>query len=281
MQTFAPPEEPQMREEQLALASDEDLEIFASLDVPQRPRGVVILVHGFKGFKEWGFFPWVAERFRERHLAVFRFNMSRSGVSGHGDEFNRLDLFEGDTYGRQIADLARVAEHVACIREFRSLPIFLFGHSRGGAVSILGAHRVPRLRGIVTWSAISRTDRWDDETKRRWRSEGFLEAPNARTGQMMRMGSPFLDDLEQNREAYDVLGATSRLSVPLLVVHGESDETVGVEEAREICSHATSPALMTIASATHTFCAIHPLIHVPYQLRIATEVSARFIVSYC
>ena len=37
--------------------------------------------------------------------------------------------------------------------QFADLPVFLFGHSRGGGVAILGASDVTNLAGIVTWSA--------------------------------------------------------------------------------------------------------------------------------
>ena len=139
--------------------SDEGLPIRGNLDVPQHPRALVMLIHGFKGFKDWGFFPWLGEHLARDRFAVCRFNMSRSGIGEHPEEFDRLDLFADDTYSVQLADLRTVVRYV---HEQIQLPMFLLGHSRGGAIALLGAKEVPLLRGVVTWSAISQVDRgWD------------------------------------------------------------------------------------------------------------------------
>jgi len=260
------------------IKSDEGLDIHGELTLPHHPRSLVIVVHGFKGFMDWGFFPWLAESLCGHELAVCRFNMSRCGVGGRGDQFDRLDLFERDTYSIQLADLRAVANY--CRSQFPSLPTFLLGHSRGGGVAILGADVVDDLTGVITWSAISRVDRWDDATKEQWRRDGFIEVVNARTKQVMRMSTDMLDDAEANRERLDIGAAVSRLRVPLFVVHGARDESVPVSEASVIASHAVDVSKMIIDSATHTYNAIHPLVHVPPQLALAAEVAAHFCNAY-
>jgi len=82
---------------QFTIDSDEGLPIRGNLDAPPNPRALAVVVHGFKGYKDWGFFPWVAETLCDHHLAVCRFNMSRSGVGESLDAFDRLDLFRDDT----------------------------------------------------------------------------------------------------------------------------------------------------------------------------------------
>jgi uncharacterized protein len=260
-----------------AISSDEELPIRGNLDVPQHPRALVVVVHGFKGFKDWGFFPWLAESLRHERIAVCRFNMSRSGIGETPDTFDRLDLFAGDTYSAQLADLRRV---VAYAHERLHLPTFLLGHSRGGAIALLGAADVPLLRGVVTWSAISHADRWDAATKAQWRHDGWMDVINARTGQNMRMSTSILDDYEQNAGRLDVLAATARLDVPLLVIHGARDESVPVAESFDIARQHVDASHMVIANASHTYNAIHPLVHVPKELRLAAIVSARFVAAY-
>ncbi|HEX6160873.1 MAG TPA: alpha/beta hydrolase, partial [Thermoanaerobaculia bacterium] len=93
------------------IPSDEGLPIRGNLAVPERPRALVVIVHGFKGFKDWGFFPFLAEHLTQHRLATCRFNMSRSGVGESLDSFDRLDLFEHDTYSTQIADLRKVVAY--------------------------------------------------------------------------------------------------------------------------------------------------------------------------
>lgn len=260
------------------IPSDEGLPIRGDLEAHENPRALVVLVHGFKGFKDWGFFPWLAQRLVQHRLAVCRFNMSRGGIGDDPESFDRLDLFEGDTYSTELDDL-RSAVALAQ-REFPSLPTFLLGHSRGGGVAILGAGDVPRLRGVVAWSPIARVDRWTAAEKEEWRRSGFVEAVNARTKQVMRTGVAALEDIEQHRERLDILSAAARLRVPLLVVHGTRDESVPVTEGEEIAARAVDGAMLRIGGAGHTFNAIHPLVHVPAELVLAAELSAHFIRAY-
>jgi len=257
------------------LDSAEGLAIRGDFHAPEHPRALVVVVHGFKGFKDWGFFPWLAGHLMQHRFAVCRFNMSRSGIGEDPETFERLDLFAGDTYSIQLADLRAAVAHAQ--ERFPSLPTFLLGHSRGGGVALLGAEDVRGLKGVVAWSPISRADRWDDETKRRWRAEGFLDVENARTKQIMRMSPSILDDYDAHRERLDIVRATESLRAPLLVVHGARDESVPVDEGRLLASHGSDASIVVIKRASHTYNAIHPLVHVPFELLLAAEVSAHFI----
>lgn len=260
------------------IPSEEGLPIRGNLHVPTgRVRGLVIVVHGFKGFKDWGFFPFVAEELTRHRLAVCRFNMSRSGVGESLDSFDRLDLFEHDTYSTQIADLCTVARYA---QSQVDLPTFLLGHSRGGGVALLAAQEIANLRAIVTWSAISHVDRWDEATVRAWREAGRRDEVNSRTKQVMRMSPRILDDYDANRERLDILAAVERIEQPILVMHGSRDESVPLSEARAIVERTRDGSMTIIENASHTYNAIHPLIHVPFALTLATQVTARFLNAY-
>lgn len=260
------------------LLSEENLPIRGNLLVPEHPQALVVAVHGFKGFKDWGFFPWLADELAASRIAVCRFNMSRCGIGENPETFERLDLFADDTYSTQIADLLTVVRYAQ--DRLPDLPTFLLGHSRGGGIALLAAARVPHLRGVVTWSAISHVDRWDEFTVRDWRTRGYMDIENARTKQMMRMSPAILDDYDANRQRLDILAATSRLDVPLLVIHGARDESVPVSEGRTIAAKAREGSLCVIERASHTYNAIHPLIHVPFALTMAGAVSAHFVCAY-
>ncbi len=260
------------------LKSREGLPIRGDIDAPRHARALVVVVHGFKGFKDWGFFPWVSEYLCDDGLTVVRFNMSRSGIGERPDEFDRLDLFSDDTYTTQIHDLVDVVRHGQA--KFRGLPLFLLGHSRGAGVALLAARELDDLAGIVTWSAISHIDRWDEETKRKWRAKGTLEVLNTRTKQVMPMSTKILDDYERHASRLNILDSASRLPVPLLAVHGGRDESVPLQESREIVSRARDSSLMIIEGASHTYNAIHPLVHVPRELEYAAAVSAHFVNAY-
>jgi pimeloyl-ACP methyl ester carboxylesterase len=256
------------------IQSREGLPIRGNLDAPEKPRALVVAVHGFKGFKDWGFFPWLAQRLTGHGLAVCRFNMSRCGIGEEPEAFDRLDLFEDDTYGTQLNDLASAVAFAQ--QQFPSLPVFLLGHSRGSGVAILGASGVERLKGVIAWSPISHVDRWDATAVRDWNERGFTEAVNARTKQMMRMSRRMLDEFTSDPSRFDVRAATRQLEVPLLVIHGAKDESVPVAEGRELAAIAPQGSIAVIERASHTFNAIHPLVDLPFPLTLAAELSAHF-----
>lgn len=263
---------------EFAIPSEEGLPLRGNLESGDNPRALVVLIHGFKGFKDWGFFPFLAQRLVDHRLAVCRFNMSRSGIGEDDETFDRLDLFADDTYSTQLRDLATVVRHAQ--ERFPSLPTFLLGHSRGGAMAILGAQHVPNLRGVAAWSPIASVNRWDAGAMREWEMRGFIEVENARTKQVMRVSRRVLDDYRADPDRFDVEAAAARLQVPLLVVHGGRDESVPVDEGRLLAAKARDSSLLVIPRASHTYNAIHPLIHVPFELVVATEVSAHFMNAF-
>jgi alpha-beta hydrolase superfamily lysophospholipase len=256
------------------IASTENLPIRGDFDAPEKPRALFVLVHGFKGFKNWGFFPWLAQELVACGYAVCRFNMSRSGIGEDPESFDRLDLFERDTYSIELADLRIAVRHAQ--QQFPNLPTILLGHSRGGGIAILGAREVPELSAVIAWSPISRCDNWAPATIEDWNTRGVTEIVNQRTKQTMRISRDVMDDFHAHRERLDIVRAARGLRVPLLVVHGERDDSVSVEEGRLLAATASDASLVVIAGAGHTFNAIHPLVYVPLPLELAARASSHF-----
>ena len=76
------------------------------------PRPAVLILHGFKGFKDWGMFPVLAERMARAGFTAISFNMSGSGVDQQG-EFSYPDRFGRNTYSAELEDLKRVMDALA------------------------------------------------------------------------------------------------------------------------------------------------------------------------
>ena len=82
-----------------------------SIDLPRpggRKRPHAILLHGFKGFAAWGFFPEIARRIAERGCVVVRYDASGNGVGEDGESFTELEAFARNTLSREIEDLEAV-----------------------------------------------------------------------------------------------------------------------------------------------------------------------------
>lgn len=238
------------------------------LDLPERmPSGAcptIVVCHGFKGFMEWGFFPHLAELLADRGFMVVRFNFSGAGVRPGEDRVSDLEAFRADTYSRELAELGTVLGGLDEIAEGRADlgRVGLFGHSRGGAVALLGAARAESgvaVRALVTWAAIARLDQWSEEEKARWRRDGEIAVTNARTGQELALGIGLLEDVERNGAALDPLAAAGRRTAPWRIVHGTADESVPAEEGERLAAAAREPKeLLRVDGAGHTFGARHP-----------------------
>ena len=249
--------------------------------VVDRPAGatdatpLVVILHGFKGFFRWGFFPELARRVVGAGHCALRFNFTGSGVGPDLESFSDDEGFEANAPTRMLAD----ARHVlATLRAggFEGAtrgPIGLVGHSMGGAVALLTAADAAPVASVVTWAAVASFDRFTDEHKRLWRSEGFLPIPNARTGQVHRVGLRWLEEVESGDAAIDPLAAAARLDVPTLLLHGDADTSVPLGEAHaliERLSERTS-TLEVVPGAGHTFGAKHPFAGSPPHLEAVLE----------
>ncbi len=244
----------------------------------------VILVHGFKGFMDWGFFPLLARRIAERGMIAVRFNMSGSGIGDDDQTFTEHEAFARNTITRELEDLERVRAWLdtQCVARVDTKRVALLGHSRGGGVALLHGAQRGDYRSIVTWSSIASVDRYDELTKRAWREQGFIVVHNARTGDDHRIDLTALDDVERNAERLDLLAACRRLATPTLLVHGSDDTTVPVESVDELAAafaHGNARTLI-IPGTGHTFGVGHPLdAHAPASEHPALEAAVSASVS--
>ena len=225
------------------------------------PRPAVVVVHGFKGFKDWGLWPPLADRLARAGFSAITLNLSGSGVDDAG-EFSFPDRFGHNTFSAELQDLRRVADALVAGELGVAPPtsLGLLGHSRGGGVAVLHAAGDPRVRALVTWAAISTVDRWQPAERASWRSAGVNRVENTRTHQVLPLYPDVLDDIERNTEVLDIQAAAGRITVPWLIVHGSDDEAVALSEGRLLASAAPpgTSRFLQIEGAGHTFGAAHP-----------------------
>lgn len=222
-------------------------------------RPVVVVLHGFKGFKDWGMFPAFSERLARAGFMVVTPNVSGSGVDDRG-EFAYPERFGHNTFSAELEDLRRVVD--ALFQGELGLPpppaLGLMGHSRGGGISILQTARDPRVRALVTWSAISTIERWPPEERTAWRKAGVNQIKNVRTGQILPLYTGVLDEIDARPEALDIQSAARRITVPWLLAHGTADESVPLREARALVAASPQARFLPIEGGGHTYGAVHP-----------------------
>jgi uncharacterized protein len=231
--------------------------------------GVIVIAHGFKGYKDYGMVPRLAERFADAGFVAHRFNFSHSGMTRRVETFERPDLFERDTFSRQVFDLRKViaAAHAGDVPvSLAGRPLVLFGHSRGGVTALLAAVRhadddsLPQPAGIITAAAPAQCNSLSGEEAQRLLRDDHLESPSSRTGQMLRIGRDWLREQIDDPAGHDLAALASRIRCPLLIVHGEDDPTVPATAAHEIAAHVRAGArVLIVPGADHVFNAPNPL----------------------
>ncbi|MBO0756899.1 MAG: alpha/beta fold hydrolase, partial [Bradyrhizobiaceae bacterium] len=180
----------------------------------------------------------IAERLAEHGIAVLRFDFTGLG-SSEGE-------FANTHFSSNVDDLVAAADH---LREMRSAPAILIGHSLGGAALLAAASRIPDARAAVTIAAPYDPghvlglfkDRVDDI---RARGEGEVTL----AGRPFRIRREFLDDVAERRLNDHIAG----LRKALLVFHSPTDATVGIENASQIFTAARHPkSFVSLADADH------------------------------
>ena len=266
--------------------------IFGTAYVPDEgATGFVIIAHGFKGYEDFRMIPPIARELCKAGFVAHTFNFSHSGVTRNPDTFERPDLFERDTWNKQVFDIRSIVESISTGQlAGEGLPYVLVGHSRGGVAAILfagrhvGSSSLPRPAGMITAGSPDSACGLSEDHKAALRATGWLESPSARTGQTLRLGQQWLTEQESDHSGHDMLENVAKIQCPILVVHGENDETVDVESATSIAEAATHARVVRIEGANHVFNAPNPaplVIDAIPELSQLTREITRFSVQCC
>jgi uncharacterized OsmC-like protein/fermentation-respiration switch protein FrsA (DUF1100 family) len=228
-----------MPTERFQFTGSEGQQLAAALDMPEvEIRACALFAHCFTCGKDGLAAKRIAVALSARGIAVLRFDFTGLG-SSEGD-------FANSTFSSNVADLVRAADH---LRQTRTAPALLIGHSLGGAAILAAASQIPEAKAVVTIGApsdpIHVTGQFADSIEK-IRKDGQAEVSLA--GRPFTIKREFLDDVAEHGLMAHIAG----LHKALLVMHAPADDTVSIDNATRIFVAAKHPkSFVSLAGADH------------------------------
>jgi len=230
----------------------------------QKP--VVIFCHGYKGFKDWGCWNVLASHIASADFFFLKFNFSHNGGTMEQPiDFPDLNAFGENNFIKELDDLEKVISWITSTEnkystELNSQDIILVGHSRGGGIVTIKASEDNRITKVITLAGASdyksRFPVGDELAY--WRKKGVAYIENTRTKQQMPHFIQFYDNFMENEARLTIATAAKNITIPHLIIHGTTDETVPFKEAEALHNWNKNSKLFAIENANHVFGGSHP-----------------------
>jgi pimeloyl-ACP methyl ester carboxylesterase len=247
---------------------------------------IVVFCHGYKGFKDWGAWNIMSKLLANEGICLVKFNFSHNGGTVENPiDFPDLEAFGQNNYSKELNDLNDVLDWAQ--NHFNNNPnvdinnIILIGHSRGGGIVLLKANEDNRICKVVTLAGVSDFESRFGSSKdiELWRERGVKYVINGRTKQKMPHYFQFYEDFLANRNQLNIRGAAEHIKIPHLIIHGDKDTSVNVEEALNLHKWNPKSQLEIIPNADHVFNTKHPWgkNELSVELKMVTEKILDFI----
>lgn len=231
------------------------------------PKPILLFVHGFKGFKDWGAFNLLADFFANEGFVFIKMNFSHNGLTLEEDfYFDDLKAFGNNNFSIEIDDIDVMLKGLRGRKppidraELDFKRIGIIGHSRGGSIALLKACQSSKIKAAVSWAAV------DDlvaqyasaDTQQNWQKQGVIYVKNGRTKQDMPMYYQFYEDSIANADKFSLEKALRKMKKPILAFHGTADPTLPMAMARNIQFWGKTVKLIKVEGGDHVFGASHP-----------------------
>jgi pimeloyl-ACP methyl ester carboxylesterase len=272
-----------VKKQNIIITNAETKDFLADAFYPETDKKLplVIFVHGYKGYKDWGAWNLMAEKFAAAGFFFVKFNFSHNGTTVEDPHhFADLEAFGNNNYSKELSDLGTVIDYFIQNENVDDHKIVLIGHSRGGGISIIKTYEDERIHGLITLASVDTLDRFPkNEAFENWKKAGVYYVTNGRTKQEMPHYYQFYENFEQDEHRFDVERATEMAKAHVLIIHGTDDESVSVKNAEHLHILHPNSELFLIENANHTFGAKEPWEEnqLPEDLNTATEKCIVFI----
>lgn len=223
---------------------DDNIKLNAKIDMPEngaKKCPICVIIHGFTGHMEERHIIAVQKAFNELGVATLRVEMY--GHGGSDGEFKDHTLYKWLSNAMAAVDYARNLDFVT--------DVYLCGHSQGGLTAMLlaGMER-DRIKALIPLSP------------------ALCILEGARKGNLL--GQPFdPDNVPEELVNWDnrtlsgnyvrvaqtlhIEDAIAKYDKPVLIVHGDADDAVPVEDSIEAAKKYKNCKLVLIKGDTHCY----------------------------
>jgi putative redox protein len=229
-------------QEQIQFTNHLGENLAGSFHVPSEDssRGIV-LGHCFTCSRHTRVLRGISSTLVDEGFKVLRFDFSGNGQSEGS--------FSESFYSKQITEMKAAVSFMSA----QKIPwIGFVGHSMGGMVALLAAAEMANVRAVCTLAAKASaldTTRWFSQSQRQeLERAGRLRFISR--GRSLELTEDFFKDAAQ----YHLADIMASLRQPLLLVHGDQDEIISVQETHKL--HQFKPMdteLAIIPGADHMF----------------------------
>ena len=221
---------------------DDGIQLSAVLERPsQNPSPLVIFIHGFTSSKERPHNIAACEAMRDAGCATLRMDMYGHGESG--GEFRKHTLYKWISNIMAAIDWAKSLDFVT--------DIYLSGHSQGGlAAALAGAMEGDRVKGLILRAPAFMIPR----CAREGNMLGFCFDPLHIPDEINVIKGLTLDgNYIRVAQTIHVEEAMDRFMGPVLILHGDQDDTVPLQDSVDAARRYRNCQLEIIAGETHHF----------------------------
>ena len=201
---------------------------------------VVIIVHGYSSSKDGLTAKGIADVFTRRGINHFRIELDGCGES-EGE-------FENQTITSAVDDIS-VA--IKLMKEKGYKKINLLGSSMGGVASMAAALKHPELNKIGLKAPVSdypsqRLRKKGQQHIDDWKEKGYNYYEGA-GGRKLKVNYSFFEDSKK----YVMYDRVKSIKCPVLIIHGDADQSVDVEDSKRIVQNFPKAELVIIKGADH------------------------------
>ena len=246
-------------------------------------KDLIIFCHGYKGFKDWGCWNLMANKFVSSGFHFLKFNFSHNGGTiTNPIDFPDLKAFSENNYSIEVNDVSRVIDFIKSDEfSLNYKQTHIIGHSRGGGIACLAASKFKEIKNLITLASVSNFgERFPNQNEiEKWKKNGVRYVENMRTKQMLPHLYQFYQNYLENQKELNIETAIKKFEGRFLICHGTMDMAVNFKNSLNLLKWAKNGRLFDLRT-NHTFGTKHPYESkdIPIPLNEVIDETIRFLL---